>query len=83
MSSINTKNKANIYPRLQSLGFNDEKHIGNSASKANLIFSKTELDSVIVSGFADKILFPERRVIVSLPSDKKERDDTDGKDRPH
>ncbi len=71
--SIFSVNKVLADP-LQSL-FQIKKHIGNSASKANLIFSKTEPDSVIVSGFADKILFPERRVIVSLPSDKKERDD--------
>ncbi len=45
----------------------------NSVELGQDIFQLTETDSVIISGHADKVLFPERRVIVSLPDNKGEQ----------
>jgi len=35
-----------------------------------IIIQKTAVNSVIISNFSDKIFFPERKVMVNLPSDK-------------
>lgn len=47
--------------------------VSANISKTKLILDKTESNSIIISGFADKILFPYRKVIVSLPGDVNQR----------
>jgi len=45
-----------------------KKNIRNEQLIAETVFQETHVQSIIISGFADKVFFPERRVVVSLPS---------------
>jgi len=52
-----------------------KSYIKNNIEKKEIIIKKTEPDSVIIAGFADKIFFPERKVIVNLPNDNNKMND--------
>lgn len=47
-----------------------KSYIKNNIEKKEMVVKKTEPDSVIITGYSDKVFYPERRVIVNLPSDK-------------
>ncbi|MFA6098531.1 MAG: glycosyltransferase family 39 protein [Patescibacteria group bacterium] len=53
---------------LQGL-FAIKKSMVEAESHRKIILQQTPANSVIISGFADKIIFPERPVIVHLPTD--------------
>jgi len=57
---------------LQGL-FQVKKYIVENAGKAKIITEQTGSNSVIISGYADKVFFPHRRVIVNLPFNKKKQ----------
>jgi len=50
-----------------------KKYIGENAGQAKIITEQTESNSVIISGYADKVFFPQRKVIINLPFDKKQQ----------
>lgn len=52
---------------LQGL-FEVKKSIGDSVSKLNRVLDTTESNAIIIAGHADKVFFPDRSVIVSLPT---------------
>ncbi|MFA5134737.1 MAG: glycosyltransferase family 39 protein [Patescibacteria group bacterium] len=51
---------------LQGL-FAVRKNISESVSKLHAVLGATEPNAVLIAGYADKVFFPERRVIVQLP----------------
>ena len=46
------------------------KYVSDGQSLASAVFKLTPPEGIIISGLADKLFFPERRVIVGPPSDQ-------------
>ncbi len=46
------------------------KYVADGQSLASAVFKQTPSDGIIISGLADKLFFPERRVIVKTPDDE-------------